>query len=179
MNEEPLPWEANDNRLWEDEPAGRVYDLEERCARFGGSVIRMLKTVPQGPLTNRLIDQLVGCSTSIGANYAEAVRCDRFGVVGCSTSIGANYAEADDSVSVKDFRNRIGTCRKESRESRRFLRMLATASEPHAPECRNLYREARELNLIFSPIWRKTAPVPETEAATKQSPKHRIAASLS
>ena len=155
MNEEPLPWEANDNRLREDEPVLRVYDLEERCARFGESVIRMLKTVPQGPLTNRLIDQLVGCSTSIGANYAEA----------------------DDSVSVKDFRNRIGTCRKESRESRHFLRMLATASEPHASECRNLYREARELNLIFSSIWRKTAPVPETEGATKQSPKRRMAAS--
>jgi four helix bundle protein len=136
MNEsEPEnPWdETDEGRLREDEPV-RVFDLEERCAKFGEAVLRMLKTVAQGPLTNRLIDQLVGCSTSVGANYAEA----------------------DDSVSPKDFRNRIGTCRKESRECKHFFRMLATASETHAPECRVLYREARELNLIFSAIWRRT-----------------------
>lgn len=122
-------------RLREDE-CERVFDLEERCARFGEAVIRMLKTVSHGPLTNRLIDQPVDCATSVGANYAEA----------------------DDSVSPKDFRNRIGTCRKESRECKHFLRMLATASAGHAESCRLLYREARELNLIFSAIWRRTAP---------------------
>jgi four helix bundle protein len=127
-------WEEESCRLQEDVPV-RTYDLEERSARFGEAVLRMLKTVPQGPLTNRLIDQLAGCSTSVGANYAEA----------------------DDGVSMKDFRHRIGTCRKEARESKHFLRMMATASELHAPECRVLYREARELHLIFSAIWRKTA----------------------
>lgn len=123
------PWGEEEGVVRQDEPA-RVYDLEERTAKFGKAVIRMLKTVPQGPLTNRLIDQLVGCSSSIGANYSEA----------------------DDSVSPKDFRNRIGTCRKESRECKHFLRMLATASPSHVIECRALYREARELNLIFSAI---------------------------
>lgn len=71
-----------------------VFDLEERTARFGEAVIRFLKTIRQGPLTNRLIDQLVGAAASVGANYCEA----------------------DDAVSKKDFKNRIGTCRKESRE---------------------------------------------------------------
>ena len=127
------PWEEDSSCLREDEPV-RTFDLEERCAKFGEAVIRMLKTVTQGPLTNRLIDQLVGCSTSVGANYAEA----------------------DDGVSPKDFRHRIGTCRKESRECKHFLRMLATASQNHASECRLLYREARELNLIFSAIWRRS-----------------------
>lgn len=127
-------WEENEGVLREEEPV-RVFDLEERCAKFGEAVLQMLKTVPLGPLTNRLIDQLVGCATSIGANYAEA----------------------DDGVSMKDFRNRIGYCRKESRECKHFLRMLATASEAHAMECRIFYREARELNLIFSAIWRRTA----------------------
>lgn len=151
---EPLnddPWEVDDGVLREDEPE-RVYDLEERGAKFGEAVLRMLKTVPQGPLTNRLIDQLVGCATSIGANYAEA----------------------DDNVSVKDFRNRIGTCRKESRECKHFLRMLATACPQHAKECRILYREARELNLIFSAIWRRTAPSPEGGMTKRegQNPKN-------
>ena len=128
-------WDDDSGLVRQDEPV-RVFDLEERTAKFGEAVIRLLKTVPQGPLMNRLIDQLVGCATSIGANYAEA----------------------DDGVSTKDFRNRICTCRKESRECKHFLRMLATASPTHAAECRTLYGEARELNLIFSAIWRRTAP---------------------
>src|SRR5262245_29530427 len=59
----------------------RVYDLEERTARFGEAVIDFAKTIPQTPVTNRLISQLVGAGTSVGANYVEA----------------------DDSVSTKDF----------------------------------------------------------------------------
>lgn len=111
-----------------------VFDLEERTARCGEAVIRFLKTVPHGPLTNRLIDQLVGAATSVGANYCEA----------------------DDAVSKKDFKNRIGTCRKESRESKHFLRMIAAAVPEKRLEARDLWREAHELNLIFSAIFKNT-----------------------
>ena len=111
-----------------------VFDLEERTARFGEATIRFLKTIPQGPLTNRLIDQLVGASTSVGANYGEA----------------------DDAVSKKDFKNRICPCRKESRESKHFLRMIAAALPEKRLEARELWREAHELNLIFSAIFKNT-----------------------
>ncbi len=131
------PIEAG-NVLREDSPAydapKPVFDLEERTARFGESLIRFLKTVPQGPLTNRLIDQLVGAGTSVGANYCEA----------------------DDAVSKKDFKNRIGTCRKESRESKHFLRMIAAAVPEKRLDARELWREAHELNLIFSTIFKNT-----------------------
>ena len=112
-----------------------VYDLEERTARFGEAVIRFAKKVPRGPVNNRLIDQLVGAATSVGANYAEA----------------------DDGVSRNDFRHRIGICRKEARESKHFLRMVAVAEESLKPEARILWQEAKELHLIFCAIWRKTA----------------------
>ena len=128
-------WEQDSGVLREDEPV-RAYDLEERSAKFGEAVIRLLKTVVQNALTNRIISQLVGCATSVGANYCEA----------------------DDGLSPRDFRKFIGICRKESRECKHFLRMLATAVPERASECRSLYREARELNLIFSSIWRRTAP---------------------
>ena len=36
-------------------------------------------------------------------------------IVRSATSVGANYCEADDAVSKKDFRLKIGTCKKESR----------------------------------------------------------------
>ncbi len=79
----------------EETEKNRVYDLEDRTARFGEAVIDFAKTIPQNPLTNRLISQLVGAGTSVGANYGEA----------------------DDSVSKKDFLKSIGTCRKEARET--------------------------------------------------------------
>ena len=36
-----------------------------------------------------------------------------------------------------------------------FLRMVAAAEEDLAAEARVLWREAKELNLIFGAIWRK------------------------
>lgn len=110
------------------------FDLEERTARFGEEVVKFLKRVPRGPGTDRLIDQLVGCGTSIGANYCEA----------------------NEGVSKKDFRLSIGRCVKEAKETKFFLRMIAAAEPTLAPEARALYREAKELHLIFAAIFRKS-----------------------
>jgi len=110
--------------------------LEERTALFGEAVIRFLKQVPRGPNNDRLIDQLTGCGTSIGANYCEA----------------------NEGLSKKDFRNIIGRCRKEAKESKFFLRMIAASEPALASEARLLYREAKELHLIFCSIFRKTTP---------------------
>src|SRR5439155_18012617 len=111
-------------------------NLMERAARFGEAIICFAKKIPRGishPENNRLIDQLVGAGTSIGANYCEA----------------------DDAVSGKDFKNKIGTCRKESKEAMFFLRTVAASEESLRTETRTLWREAKELNLIFGAIWRK------------------------
>lgn len=116
-----------------DVPMPPPRDLIERTAVFAEAVIRLAKKVPHGPTTNRLIDQLVGASSSVAANYCEA----------------------DDCVSGKDFKKSIGTCRKESKETMLFLRLIACAEESLAPESRSLWREARELNLIFGAMWRK------------------------
>ena len=51
--------------------------------------------------------------------------------------------------------NRIGTCRKEARETKFFLRMIVTSEPSLKPEARALWREARELHLIFSKIFRQ------------------------
>jgi four helix bundle protein len=116
----------------EEPGAKRVYDLEERTARFGEAVIDFAKTIPQNAVTDRLISQLVGAATSIGANYVEA----------------------DDAVSKKEFLKNIGTCRKEARETKHYLRMIVRAVPELRPEARKLWMEAKELNLIFSKIWR-------------------------
>ncbi len=125
-------WELNEASS--ENGAGRhAFDLEERTARFGEAVIRFLKKVPRAPENNRLIDQLAGCSTSVGANYCEA----------------------NEGVSKKDFRNTIGRCVKEAKETKFFLRMIAASEPSLADEARGLYREAKELHLIFASIYRK------------------------
>ncbi len=129
-------WNDREAPLVREEPEmKRVYDLEERTARFGEAVIDFAKTIPQDAVTNRLIGQLVGAATSVGANYVEA----------------------DDAVSKKEFLKNIGTCRKEARETKHFLRMIVRAVPGLKPEARKLWREARELHLIFSKIWRSKA----------------------
>jgi len=126
-------WMDGDVLVVREEPeAKRVYDLEERTARFGEAVIDFARTIPQDAVTNRLIGQLVGAATSVGANYVEA----------------------DDAVSKKEFLKNIGTCRKEARETKHFLRMVVRAVPDSKSRARILWQEARELHLIFSKIRR-------------------------
>lgn len=124
--------------LLKDAPSGNdapkhAFDLEERTAKFGEAIIRFCKIVLRAPENNRLIDQLVGCSTSVGANYCEA----------------------NEGVSKKDFKNTIGRCVKEAKETKFFLRMIAASKPTLADHARELYREAKELHLIFASIYRK------------------------
>lgn len=136
MNDEQRePWEEEAAGGLREEPEVRVpFDLEERTARFGEAIIDFLARVPLGPRTNRLVDQLTGCGTSMGANYGEA----------------------DDALSKKDFAKTIGICRKEARETKFFLRMIARACPEFKPQARRLWQEANELHLIFSKIRRTT-----------------------
>ena len=47
----------------------KVYDLEERTALFGESIIVFVKTLPKDRITNNLVRQIIRSATSIGANY--------------------------------------------------------------------------------------------------------------
>ena len=113
-----------------DQKKQKIYDLEERTAKFGEDVIDFLKNLPRNEINRSLISQ----------------------VVRSSTSIGANYMEADAAESKKDFSHKIGICKKEAKETRHWFRMIAKANSNKADECRKLWREANELTLIFSSI---------------------------
>lgn len=106
------------------------YDLEERTAKFGEKIIALCKKVPRDVVTIPIIGQLVRAGTSIGANYSEA----------------------NGASSKKDFKNKIHICKKESNESKYWLRMLAKACDGLTEECRELWKESQELLLIFSKI---------------------------
>ena len=113
---------------------GRQFDLEERTASFGEAVIRFAQTIRETAVTRPLVNQLVRAATSVGANYCEA----------------------NDAESKSDFRHKIGICRKESRETGHWLRMLTAALPESAPETRKLWQEAKELNLIFGAVIRSS-----------------------
>ena len=112
---------------------GKKYDLIERNAKFGENVIKFCRKVPRGPITDPLINQLVRCGTSTGANYCEA----------------------DDAESKLDFKHKIGICKKESRETKHFIRMIVVAEPSVREEAALLWQEAKELNLIFNSIYKK------------------------
>jgi len=106
------------------------YDLEERCAKFGEDIIKFCKTIKINEFTKSLINQLIRSATSIGANYMEA----------------------NQASSKKDFQNKIRISQKEANESKHWLRMISTADETHKEKCRELWKEAHELTLIFAKI---------------------------
>ena len=134
MDDEMDPWEVGSSVLREEPDVPVPYNLEERTALFGEAIIDFCAEIPLGPRTNRLVDQITGCGTSIGANYGEA----------------------DDALSKKDFAKTIGICRKEARETKFFLRMIARACPDLKTKARCLWQEANELHLIFSKIRRTT-----------------------
>ena len=114
--------------------ANRKYDLAERTARFGETTIRFCRRVKTTAITSPLIRQLVRSATSIGANYVEA----------------------DEAGSKKEFRYRISVCKRETRETQYWVRMLVAAVPEHAEEARDLWREAKEIVLIFGFIYRRS-----------------------
>jgi four helix bundle protein len=110
-----------------------MYDWEERTGRFGEVVILFAKKLPVNAVNSPLISQ----------------------VVRAATSVGANYSEADDASTKKEFMHKIGTCKREARETKHWLRMIAAAEPGVADEARALWKEARELHLIFPAISRR------------------------
>ena len=110
----------------------KKYDLEERTALFGEAIIDFAKSLSRSIVNDPLIRQ----------------------VVRSGTSIGANYMEADGAESKKDFQHKIAICKKESKETKHWLRMIVKANPDTKEECEKLWKEAQEFTLIFSSILR-------------------------
>ena len=106
------------------------YNLEERTAKFGEDVIKFCKTVELNTINRPIVSQIIRSATSIGANYCEA----------------------NNSSSKKDFRNKIFICKKETQETKHWLRMLNSCVPERKEEIKKLWREAQELSMIFQKI---------------------------
>ncbi|MCD5384254.1 four helix bundle protein [candidate division WOR-3 bacterium] len=109
----------------------KIYDLEERTFQFAKRVIEFCKRLPKTVENKELISQ--------------AVRA--------SGSVGANYIEANESMSKKDFKMRIKICRKESKESRYWVRLIVETNKlMEDSEAKFLIQESSEFIKIFNSI---------------------------
>lgn len=106
------------------------YNLEERTAKFSEDIIFFAKKIERNIVNNPLISQLIRAATSIGANYCEA----------------------NGASSKKDFKNKIYICKKEARETKYWLGLIAKANPNLKEDSAKLWQEAQELTLIFSKI---------------------------
>jgi four helix bundle protein len=116
-------------------PNKRLYDLEERTYEFARQVRAFVKRLPRTVCNVEDVKQ----------------------VVRSSGSVGANYIEANDALSKKDFRMRIRISKKESKETRYWLRLLDTKDcAPLDVERDKLIQESTELMNILGAILRKS-----------------------
>lgn len=113
----------------------KQYDLEERTFQFAKRVILFCKKLKRTIENIKLIDQ----------------------VVRAAGSVGANYIEANEALSKKDFVMRIKISRKESKESRFWLRLIVETNDlKDDEEGKFLIQEAFEFVKIFNSILTKS-----------------------
>jgi four helix bundle protein len=112
------------------------YDLGERTTLFAESAVRFARTIVVDPVTRPLISQLVRCSTSVAANYAEA----------------------DEADSRKEFRYRLGVAKREAGETKLQVRVIVAACPDLRDAAVPIWREADELVRILAKIRRSTPP---------------------
>ena len=110
----------------------KPYDLEERKALFAEQSRAFVKRLRR----------------TIG-NVEDAKQFIR-----ASGSIGANYIEANEAIGKKDFVMKIKICRRETKETCYWLRLLEVDGR-FERQRQQLSAEARELMNIFGAILRK------------------------
>ncbi len=110
------------------------FNLEERTAKFGESIILFCQELKQTSINQPLINQIVRSATSVGANYCEA----------------------NEASSKSDFYNKVYISKKEANETKHWLRMLAVANPELKDKCRELWSECQEIVLILAKIVSKS-----------------------
>jgi four helix bundle protein len=101
--------------------------LLERIIKFALSVITLTKKLPKTSENLVFIGQIIRSSSSIGANYAEAI-----------------FAQ-----SRAEFVHILSTCRKETNETLYWLMMINECNPSLEPEITKSFNEGEEILKIF------------------------------
>lgn len=118
-----------------EEQSPKRYDLEDRTLEFANRVRDFVRKLPKTVANIEDVRQLVRSSGSVGANYIEA----------------------NEALSRKDFIHRVKICRKESKESGYWLRLVYIENNYDLEKERlKLIQESTELMNIFGAIIHKS-----------------------
>ena len=102
-------------------------DIIERTERFAHRMVDVADSLAEQSHPRRVVDQLIGCGTSVGANAAEA----------------------DEALSRADFCRILGVVVRELSESRFWLRFIAKRGWLPADRLRPLEEECSGLRRVF------------------------------
>src|SRR5262245_56072421 len=102
-------------------------DLKRRTKSFALRIIRLVESLPPGPVTNVIGRQLVKCGTSVGANYRAACR----------------------AKSNADFIAKMGIVEEEADESIYWMELLVESELLRKERIEDLMDEADQLVSIF------------------------------
>jgi four helix bundle protein len=110
------------------------YDIHERIYDFVVRVIKLVNSLPKTESNAVIIQQ----------------------VLRCSTSIGANEQEADGTLTKKDFIHCYTIVRKEIKETNFWLRLIADTNPLIKTKMASIKKEGYELAAITSSIINNT-----------------------
>lgn len=118
----------------------KTYDIKERALEFAARAAKFAGRMPR--------------KSQAALEYGKQL-------IRASASIGANMEEADGALTRRDFVNKVGIARRESRESRYWSRLIEKAElvieEGDKRELGWLRNEASEIMLILSSIINKAS----------------------
>lgn len=105
-------------------------EFEQRLQKFAASVIALCREIKINPYNRAIIDQVIRSAASIGANYTEA-----------------NCASLK-----RDFVAKVSISRKESQETKFWLKLLLDTEPEFKNSIELLWQECHEVSLIFHKI---------------------------
>lgn len=119
-------------------------ELLDRIEQYCDRVVDVVETLEKQQRPRRIIEQLAGCGTSVGANAFEA----------------------DEAVSRAEFCKIIAICLKELNETRFWLRMSSRRNWIPSSRLAALQTETDELRKILGAILSKTRQNTLTKSST-------------
>ena len=130
-------------------------ELKSKTKLIAISVARLCERLPSNRINNNYVNQIIRCSSSVGANYRAACR----------------------AKSTKDFIYKLQIVEEEADETMYFLELLAAFNEKHKHEMRNIYKETEVvLKIIVTSIktsMRKLENIAQVQSKIK-NPKSKI-----
>lgn len=103
------------------------------------------------PIINRVTDfvkALMLCVRDIPCTYVNKLIIEQ--LLRASTSIGANYHEALEAESRRDFIHKMGVCKKEARETMYWIDLLMSQEPAYKTKLDKLQSEVDEFVRIFA-----------------------------